>query len=364
MSYTTPATASTRYTPPLPTPTAMATRPSTKSNPRMRSQLLAYAASSGTANTIAPMALDPQAQVLLDQLALLDGPKLEELTPHEARVAFRALAAMTPTPETARMTEERVPVEDGEIRLHAFWPMGGSESEPLPVLVWLHGGGWTVGELETSDSAAAEIANSAGIVVVNVEYRLAPEHPFPRPLEDCYAAVQWVVDHAGDLGVDQRRLAVGGDSAGGNLAAAVCLLAKQLGGPDIRFQLLVYPATDGRRSYPSYRENGEDYLLTAGTMDWFWDNYLADADPEDPLASPVYASELEGLPPALVITAEYDPLRDEGEAYAERLRQAGVVAHASRYDGQIHGFFAMPGILEGGRKAVDEASQALRAALA
>ena len=309
------------------------------------------------------MPIDPQAQVLLDQLALLDGPRLEELSPAEARTAYNAFASITPVPETARRIDEKVPVEGGEIDVHVFWPMGASETDPLPVLVWLHGGGWTVGDLSTSDPSAAELANASGIVVANVDYRLAPEHPFPTPLEDCYTAVQWVVDHAGDLGVNQRRLAVGGDSAGGNLAAAVCLLAKQLSGPDIRFQLLVYPVTDGRMSYPSFRENGEGYLLTAGTMEWFWANYLGDADPQDPLASPLYAEDLEGLPPALVITAEFDPLRDEGEAYAQRLKQAGVLAHASRYDGQIHGFFGLSGILDGGRKAVDEAARALRAAL-
>ena len=309
------------------------------------------------------MPLDPQVQTLLDQLALLDGPALEELTPAEARTTFAVLAALTPMPETARRIDGRVPVEDGEIDVHVFWPMGADDSQPLPVLVWFHGGGWTVGDLSTSDATAADLANSSGIVVANVDYRLSPEHPHPRPLEDCYAAVQWVVDHAGDLAVDQRRLAVGGDSAGGNLAAAACLLAKELGGPNIRFQLLVYPCTDGRMSYPSFRENGEGYLLTAKTMEWFWGNYLADTDPEAPLASPLYASELEGLPAALVITAEFDPLRDEGEAYAERLRQAGVLVQASRYDGQIHGFFGLPGILEGGRKAIDEAAQSLRAAL-
>jgi acetyl esterase len=199
--------------------------------------------------------------------------------------------------------------------------------------------------------------------VANVDYRLSPEHPFPTPLRDCYAAVQWVADHAADLAVDPHRLAVGGDSAGGGLAAAVCLLARDQGGPAIRFQLLVYPAVDGRRSYPSFRANGEAYLLTADTMSWFWDNYLGDADPEDPLASPLYAPDLGGLPDALVLTAEFDPLRDEGEAYGERLHQAGVIAHTSRYDGMIHGFFVMPAIFDAGRKAVDEAARALRAAL-
>jgi acetyl esterase len=317
----------------------------------------------GHRNTIAPMPLDPQAKALLDQLASLDGPKLEDLSPAEAREVFKAFGAMFPVPEVARTQAFKVPVDGGEIDAHVFWPMGGSETEPLPVLVWFHGGGWTVGDLSSSDATAAELANASGCVVVNVDYRLAPEHPFPIPLEDCYAAVQWVVDRSGDLAVEPRRLAVGGDSAGGNLAAAVCLTARELGGPDIRFQLLVYPAVDARMSYPSFRENAEGYFLTASTMEWFWRNYVGSADPEEPMLSPLYAKELAGLPPALVITAEFDPLRDEGEAYAERLRQAGVLAHASQYDGMIHGFLALTSVFDAGAKAMDEAARALRAAL-
>jgi acetyl esterase len=309
------------------------------------------------------MPLDPQAQTLLDQLALLESPNLEDLSPPDARNAFRGFGTMLPAVEAARTADYDVPVEGGSITARAHWPLGDDGREPLPVLVWFHGGGWTVGDLATSDSTAAEVANSAGCVVVNVDYRLAPEHAFPGPLRDCYAAVEWVVDHAGELAVDQNRLAVGGDSAGGNLAASVCLLARDQGGPEIRFQLLVYPVTDGRMSYPSFRENGEGYFLTADVMRWFWANYIGDQDPEDPLASPLYAKDLADLPPALVITAEYDPLRDEGEAYGERLRQAGVLANTTRYDGQIHGFFALSQLFDAGRKAVDEAARALRAAL-
>jgi acetyl esterase len=172
-----------------------------------------------------------------------------------------------------------------------------------------------------------------------------------------------VAEHGDELGVDPARLAVGGDSAGGNLAAAVCLLARERGGPSIRFQLMAYPCLDARMSYPSIRENGEGYLLEAGAMRWFWDNYAGGEDPENPLISPVYASDLAGLPPALVIVGEFDPLRDEGEAYAERLRQAGVIASASRYDGMVHSFLSFSQMWEGGRKAMDECAQALRAAL-
>jgi acetyl esterase len=313
------------------------------------------------------MPLDPQAQTLLDQLAAIGGPKLEELPPPEARLAFNAFATMVPQAAAARTSDHRVPVSGGEIDVRLHWPLGAEDAaEPLPVLVYLHGGGFTVGNLETSDSTATELANASGCAVVNVDYRLAPEHPFPTPLEDCYAALSWVVDHAGALGVDGARIAVGGDSAGGNLSAAVCLLAKQRGGPAVRFQLLIYPCVDARMSYPSIKQNGEGYLLTETGMRWFWDNYLAGgADPEDPLLSPVYASvdDLAGLPPALVITAEYDPLRDEAEAYAERLRQAGVPVETSRYDGMVHGFVPMSQMWDAAQKAVDEAARALRAAL-
>lgn len=309
------------------------------------------------------MPVDPQAQALLDQMAAFEGPALQDMTPEQARTTFRAFAALMPVPETGAVADHSVPVDGGEITVRVFSPLEHDRQNPLPVLVWFHGGGFTVGDLATSDATAAELANSTGCVVANVDYRLAPEHPFPGPLEDCYAAVQWVVDAAADLGVDSARVAVGGDSAGGNLAAAVCLLARERGGPAIRFQLLVYPCLDPRRSYPSYRENGEGLLLTASVMEWFWHNYLGDGDPEAPLAAPIYAPDLGGLPPALVVTAEYDPLRDEGEAYAERLRQAGVIAESSRYDGQIHGFVGLYGMFDAGRKAVDEISRALRAAL-
>lgn len=309
------------------------------------------------------MPVDPQVQVLLDQMAAIEGPKLEDLPPPEARTLYAAFASMAPVPETAAVKDLSIPVDGGAITARLFVPMGAEGDGALPVLVWFHGGGWVVGDLSTSDATAAGLANSSGCAVVNVDYRLAPEHPFPTPLEDSFAAVQWVADHAGELGVDPSRLAVGGDSAGGNLAAAICLLARERGGPDIRFQLLVYPAVDAERSYPSYRENGEGYFLTASTMDWFWDCYLGETGRQTPLASPLYDPDLAGLPSALVITAEYDPLRDEGEAYAARLSQAGVIAEASRYEGQIHGFVGMASFLEAGAKAVDEAARALRAAL-
>jgi len=312
------------------------------------------------------MPLDPQVQMLLDQLAAVGGPKLETLPPAEARTLFKTFGSMLPVVTAARMTPYRIPVDGGEVDMHLHWPLGAEDAaEPLPVLVWYHGGGFTIGDLETSDSTAAELANASGCAVANVDYRLAPEHPFPTPLEDCYTALSWIVSEAAAMGFDPARVAVGGDSAGGNLSAALCLLASQRGGPALRFQLLVYPCLDARMSYPSIKENGEGLLLEASTLRWFWDNYIGSADPEDPLLSPVYASadDLAGLPPALVITAEFDPLRDEGEAYAERLRLAGVPVDTSRYEGMVHGFVPFSQLWDAAHKAVDECARALRAAL-
>jgi acetyl esterase len=200
--------------------------------------------------------------------------------------------------------------------------------------------------------------------VVSVDYRLAPEHPYPAAPEDCYAATQWVAKNGSEIGIDVSRLAIGGDSAGGNLTAVTALMARDRGGPGLRFQLLVYPVTDYALDTPSYRENGEGYFLTRDMMRWFWQQYLADPSHADhPYASPLRAADLANLPPALCITAGYDPLRDEGEAYAERLRAAGVAARTSRYEGMFHGFFGMAAQIDAARKAVAEAAAALRSAL-
>jgi acetyl esterase len=202
-------------------------------------------------------------------------------------------------------------------------------------------------------------------VVVSVDYRLAPEHRFPAGPEDCYAATRWVAEHAAELGIDPGRLAVGGDSAGGCLTAVVAQMARDRRGPALRYQLLVYPVTNCDFGTDSYRDNAEGYFLTRSMMEWFWRQYLADpAHAEEPYASPLRAEDLDGLPPGLCITAEFDPLRDEGEAYAERARSAGVELATSRYDGMFHGFFAMDAMLDGAKRAVAEACAALRAGLA
>ena len=312
------------------------------------------------------MPLDPQAQAFVDQLAAARELKFSEMSPPELRRLMESLDAATPPgPDLPSVEDITIPVMDGPITARVYRP---TTEGPLPVLVWYHGGGWVIGSVAGSDATCRHLAQRSGCAVVSVEYRLAPEHPYPAAPRDCYDALRWVVDHADELGVDPTRVAVGGDSAGGNLSAVVTLVAADRGGPDIRFQLLVYPATDLLRSYPSHQENGEGYLLDNDAMDWFLGHYLSgtEGDPKDKLVSPLYADEdeLAQLPPALVITAEYDPLRDEGEAYAKRLEQAGVPARTIQVPGQIHGFFGMVGIMDAADAAVTEAANALRAALA
>jgi acetyl esterase len=232
------------------------------------------------------------------------------------------------------------------------------------LVVYYHGGGWVLGDLETHDATCRRLANASDCIVVAVDYRLAPEHKFPAAVEDCYAAALWAAENAASLGVDAARVAVAGDSAGGNLAAVVSLLAKQRGGPPLAHQALIYPVTDFDFQRPSYQENAEGYLLTRQAMEWFWRQYLNDdAEGADPLASPLRAPDLRGLPPATVITAEYDPLRDEGEVYAERLAQAGVPTTCVRYLGQIHGFISLEHLLPAGRQALLALGATLRAAL-
>jgi acetyl esterase len=305
----------------------------------------------------------PQVQTLLDAIAQADGPATHEMTPDDARAAFRGLAMLEQAEEVSRVDDRLIPGPDGDIPLRVYTPRA-AVGELHGVLVWFHGGGWVIGDLDTADSTCRALANRAGCVVVSVGYRLAPEHPAPAALDDCTEALAWTVENFELLGVDASKVAVGGDSAGGTLAALVCQRVRDEFGPDIDFQLLVYPVTDLLLGHPSMSENAEGYLLTRATMQWFVDHYLGDLDPKDPSVSPLHADDLSGLPPALVITAEYDPLRDEGEAYALRLREAGVPTELIRYEGQVHFFFSLSSLLDDGKDALDRAGAALRAALA
>jgi acetyl esterase len=310
------------------------------------------------------MALDPAAAGLLEQMAAAGMPPLNEMSPADARVAAEGFVELGgPGEEMANVENRTIPGPAGPIPVRIYTPSSGAA--PRPALVYFHGGGWVLGDLETTDSICRAVANRAECVVVSVDYRLSPEHKFPVPLDDCYAAFTWVAEHAAEIGVDSSRLAVGGDSAGGNLSAAVALRARDEGGPALRLQLLVYPVTDHSFDTVSYKENGDGYLLTKDMMVWFWDHYLTKAaDGDDPLASPLRARDLSGLPPAVVFTAEFDPLRDEGEAFAARLAAAGVPVTHTRYDGQIHAFWTMLAAMPAASAAADEASAALRKALA
>jgi acetyl esterase len=306
--------------------------------------------------------LHPQVKPLLDAVAQAGGPAMSEVSPVEFRAQYKILHALDQPEEVARVDDRLVPgAVDVPVRVYTPHAAIGGDA---PLLVWLHGGGWVIGDLDTADAVARALANRSGAVVVSVGYRLAPEHKAPAALDDALAALTWAVENAELLGVDASRVAVGGDSAGGNLAAVLCQRVRDEYGPDIDFQLLVYPVVDCTLSQPSIEENAEGYFLTKETVAWFVGHYLGGVDPMDPSVSPLYADSFAGLPPALVITAEFDPLRDEGEAYAAAMREAGVAVESVRYDGQVHGFFAMAALLDDAKLAIDRAGAAVRAALA
>jgi len=306
-------------------------------------------------------------QAILDQLESAETPDPWDMSAAEVRANFAVIAAMGAAPVKPPESEDRsVPGPSGPIPIRIYRPIGDEPAtlpQPLPVVVFFHGGGWVIGSIETHEPLCQQLAVQVPAVVVSVEYRLAPEHPFPAGLKDAMAAVVWVAEHAVDIGVDAARLAVAGDSAGGNISTVVSRWARDSGGPPIAFQLLIYPEIELAGTYPSQRENGHGYLLTTEMNEWFIGHYLGEQDRRNPDASPIYADDLSRLPPAFVITAEYDPLRDEGEAYAKRLIDAGVDARFVRYDGMIHGFAQMNAILPGATAAISEASQAIRDAL-
>jgi acetyl esterase len=284
--------------------------------------------------------VDPRLQPIIDASAGAPPPD-PSLTIAERRAAAHAgmelsfLAFSDPGPDPAAVTDHRVPVAGGEITVRVYRPHGDG---PFPAHLYLHGGGFWIGALDHFDSSCRATVAGAGCLVASVDYRLAPEHTFPTAPEDCFAALRWLLDHAADLDVDPSRVSVGGGSAGGNLSAVVALMARDRGGPPLVFQVLEIPVTDLTMSQPSVEENAEGYVLTKRGMRQYTDYYLGpDGDPTDPYASPLLADDVSGLPPALVMTAEFDPLRDEGEAYGRRLQDAGVPTTIRRWDGQFHG---------------------------
>jgi acetyl esterase len=305
------------------------------------------------------MPLDPQAKLLLKQAASVRGTPLHTLSPELARGAMLVeTAALGPPEPVAKIENRTVPGPDADIPIRVYTPEG---SGPFACLVYFHGGGWVIGNIETHDGLCRSIANAAGCVVVSVEYRLAPEHKFPAGIEDAYAATRWVADHAEQLGIDSGRLAVGGDSAGGNLAAVVSLMARDRGGPSLALQLLLYPITDYDLDTASYRDYANGHLLTRDSMAWFWKHYLPeDVSPSNPYISPYRASDLRGLPSAVIITAECDPLCDEGNAYARRLEAASVPVTLSCYPGMIHGFVRRNRLLDQGQRGLEQVAAVLQ----
>jgi acetyl esterase len=308
------------------------------------------------------MPLHPQVKTVLEQMTAA-GPPLHHLSPAEARKAIEAMRATTGEPERVAKVEDRsFRGPAGQLPLRIYTPDGRGA---FPLLVYFHGGGWVVGSVETVDASCRSLANLAGCIVVSADYRLAPEHKFPAAADDCYAATRWVGLHAASFHGDPKRIAVGGESAGANLAAVVALMAQERAAPSFVHQLLAYPVINYAFDTPSYRDNADGYFLSREMMQWFWRQYLAtEADGENPLASPLQARYLTGVAPATILTAEFDPLRDEGAAYAAKLREAGVPVTYQCYDGLIHGFFGMVKVAEPARKALEDAAAALRAAFA
>jgi acetyl esterase len=261
-------------------------------------------------------------------------------------------------PAVGRIIDRSIPGPAGEIRIRIATPEGDG---PFPALVFFHGGGWVVGSIATHDLLTRSIVNAARLAVVSVEYRLAPEHRYPAAVEDAFAATAWVAANATSIGIDPARIGVAGDSAGGNLAAVVALMARDQGDPLLAFQLLIYPITNGDLDTTSYRDYSTGYMLTREAMKWYWDQYVPDVIMRaEPYVSPLRAVDLSGLPPALVVTAEYDVLRDEGEAYAVRLQGADVAVRLFRYEGLIHGFLRRTAMFAKARMALDEIADDLR----
>jgi acetyl esterase len=304
------------------------------------------------------MTVDPQIQALLDMGTGV--PATNTLSVADARAQYEArIALMAPAAEVAAVTEQIIRGPGGGLKLRIYRPAGQG---PFPILAFFHGSGFVLCSLDTHDGMCRNLCAGAGCIVASVDYRLAPEHTFPAGLDDCVFATGWLVEHAAELDGDAGRLAVGGDSAGGNLAAAAALRIRDEAGPALCGQLLIYPVTDYHTpGTPSYRENAEGYGLTRDTMVWFWGHYLRDpADAAHPYASPLRAGDFSGLPPALVVTAEYDPLRDEGEYYADKLRASGTPVVVSRWAGMNHGFFFWTGLVDKAGDAMDESCTWLR----
>ena len=307
------------------------------------------------------MPLHPQAKQFLTDLEAQGLPPLETMAILEARATDANFGDVQgDLQDVSSVRDLLVPGEAGSLPVRIYNPNPGTLQ---PIVVYFHGGGWVVGSIDVVDKPCRELANAAQCIVASVNYRLSPETKFPGPAEDCYSAVRWFAENAQDFDADTRNLVVAGDSSGGNLAAAVCLMARDRGGPHISQQLLIYPVMSPTRDtqFDSYVENESGYLLTRDQMEWFWGNYApSDSEARQPYASPLLAEDFAGLPRGLIVTAEFDPLRDEGLAYASALKEAGVDVRTTTYPGAIHGFFWFNGIMDQGRELVAELAGQIR----
>ncbi len=308
------------------------------------------------------MSLDPQAKALLDKLEAAGTPPLNAYSPQESRVVYdkaSELARGTPAEPHAIETLS-IPGPGGPLRTWLYRP---SAEDNLPLLLYFHGGGYTIGSLESHDVVCRALCVEAHCLVAAVDYRLAPEHKYPAAVEDSWAALNWLADQASTLGADPARIAVGGDSAGGNLATVLCLKARDAGAPGLVFQLLIYPGTDMSCDFPSHREFASGYRLTSELIDWFYGHYFSpDDDTSHWQASPLNAPDHENLPPALVLSAGFDPLQDEERAYADKLAAAGVAVDYRHYPSMIHGFITMPGLIDEAGRALSDCAGRLRQA--
>lgn len=308
------------------------------------------------------MALHPQVAALLERAAKSPLPPYHEVPAAVARRLYRDTRGPL-TPDPPEVESSYLLLAPGSVPVRAYRPKGAGKDEVLPALVYFHGGGWVIGDLDTHDVVCRTLANGARCAVFSVEYRKAPESPFPAAVDDCFAALKFVSENENKLKIDPGRLAVGGDSAGGNLATVVALMARDAGGPALSFQLLIYPGTDQRMGHPTIDSNGEGYLLTKKVMQYFRGHYLPrEQDWLDWRASPLLAKSLAKLPPAFVMTAGFDPLLDEGRAYAERLKKEGVPTEYREYSDMVHGFITMGRALETANTALADCAQALRRA--
>jgi acetyl esterase/lipase len=308
------------------------------------------------------MPLDPQARAYLDTQVPSEPPR-DAVSLAKARADFLNRPDLAGEPPVLGGVEDRqIPGPESQVAIRMYTPQGKG---PFPLLVYFHGGGWVFGNLDVHDTMCRILTNAVNCIIVSVDYRLAPEHKFPAAPEDCYAATRWVAENAAGFNGDPRRIAVCGDSAGGNLATAVALMARDRGGPRLVYQVLIYPITNYSFDTPSYQDKTPGYSLTKDEMVWFWEQYLAAGDDgKHPYASPLQAQDLRSLPPAMVITAEYDPLLDEGEQYAARLQEVGNRVTLRRYNGMIHGFFSKAAVMDQGKRAMEDAATCLRSAFA